>query len=82
MHGYPVASVKITSKTLDLLCIASYNILNKSIGGAMLKQLIDWFTRPQITEIEQYISSQNPKTTADVEQLINEFNYKRKLQCF
>ena len=48
----------------------------------MLKQLIDWFTRPQLTEIEQYISSQNPKTTADVELLINEFNYKRKLQCF
>jgi hypothetical protein len=48
----------------------------------MLKQIIDWFTRPQITEIEYYICSHNPKNTADVEQLINEFNYKRKLQCF
>jgi hypothetical protein len=48
----------------------------------MLKQIIDWFTRPQISEIEQYISSHNPKNTADVELLINEFNYKRKLQCF
>jgi hypothetical protein len=57
-------------------------ILSNSIGGAMLKQIIDWFTKPQITEIEHYISSHNPKNTADVEQLINEFNYKRKLQCF
>jgi hypothetical protein len=48
----------------------------------MLKQFIDWFTKSQMSEIEEYISSHNPKTTADVEQLINEFNYKRKLQCF
>jgi hypothetical protein len=48
----------------------------------MLKKLIQWFVQPQITEIEQYISAHNPKNTADVEMLINEFNYKRKLQCF
>jgi hypothetical protein len=48
----------------------------------MLKKIIDWFTRPQISEIEQYISAHDPKNTADVELLINEFNYKRKLQCF
>jgi hypothetical protein len=48
----------------------------------MFNKMIEWFTRPQITEIEYYICSHNPKNTADVEQLINEFNYKRKLQCF
>jgi len=48
----------------------------------MLKKLMEWFTRPQLTEIEYYISAHNPKNTADVEMLINEFNYKRKLQCF
>jgi len=48
----------------------------------MFKKIVDWFTQPQITEIEYYICSHNPKNTADVEQLINEFNYKRKLQCF
>ena len=48
----------------------------------MLKKLIQWFTRPQMTEIEYYISAHNPKSTADVEMLINEFNRKRKLQCF
>jgi hypothetical protein len=48
----------------------------------MIKKMIEWFTRPQINEIEQYISSHNPKTAADVDMLINEFNYKRKLQCF
>ena len=39
----------------------------------MFKKMIEWFTRPQITEIEYYICSHNPKNTADVEQLINEF---------
>jgi hypothetical protein len=48
----------------------------------MLNKLIQWFIRPQLTEIEHYISAHNPKNTADVEMLINEFNYKRKLQCF
>jgi hypothetical protein len=48
----------------------------------MIKKMIEWFTRPQINEIEQYISSHNPQTPADVDMLINEFNYKRKLQCF
>jgi hypothetical protein len=48
----------------------------------MLKKLLQWFIRPQLTEIEYYVCSHNPKNTADVEMLINEFNYKRKLQCF
>jgi len=48
----------------------------------MIKKMIEWFTRPQIHEIEQYISDHEPKTAADVDKLINEFNYKRKLQCF
>jgi len=58
-------------------------MLYNNIGGnAMFKKLVEWFTRPQIHEIEQYISSHNPKSAADVDMLINEFNYKRKLQCF
>jgi hypothetical protein len=53
------------------------------IGGYFLfKKLVEWFTKPQITEIEYYIVSRDPKNTADVEQLIKEFNQKRKLQCF
>lgn len=48
----------------------------------MFKKFIHWFTQRQMTEIEYYIASKDPKTTADVEQLIKEFNYKRKLQCF
>lgn len=48
----------------------------------MFKSIIEWLTKPQISEIEYYIASKNPQTTADVEQLIKEFNYKRKLQCF
>ena len=42
----------------------------------MFKKLIEWFTRPQITEIEYYISKHDPKTPADVDMLINEFNYQ------
>ena len=48
----------------------------------MFKKFINWFTQRQMTEIEYFIATRYPKTTADVEQLIKEFNYKRRLQCF
>lgn len=48
----------------------------------MFHKLIEWITRPQISEIEKYVSSHNPKSPADVEILIREFNCKRGLQCF
>ena len=48
----------------------------------MFKRIIEWLTKPQISEIEYYIASKDPKTPADVEQLIKEFNQKRRLQCF
>lgn len=48
----------------------------------MLKRIIEWLTQPQLTELEYYVSSRNPKNAADVEQLIKEFNQKRRLQCF
>jgi hypothetical protein len=48
----------------------------------MFKKFIEWLTKPQLSDIECYIASHDPKTTADVEQLITEFNYKRRLQCF
>jgi hypothetical protein len=48
----------------------------------MFKRIIEWFTQHQMTEIEYYITSKNPKNAADVEQLIKEFNQKRRLQCF
>ena len=48
----------------------------------MFKKFINWFTQRQMTEIEYFIATRDPKTTADVEQLIQEFNNKRRLQCF
>jgi hypothetical protein len=48
----------------------------------MFRRIIEWLTQPQITELEQYVSSRQPKNAADVEQLIQEFNQKRRLQCF
>jgi hypothetical protein len=48
----------------------------------MFKKMIEWLTKPQLNDIEQFISSHNPKSPADVEQLIREFNSKRGLQCF
>lgn len=48
----------------------------------MFSKMIEWFTRPQMQEIEKYISAHNPTSPEDVDKLINEFNYKRRLQCF
>jgi hypothetical protein len=39
-----------------------------------LKQL---FTNNYGSDIEQYIVSHNPKTTADVEQLLQQYNYRK-----
>ena len=48
----------------------------------MLKRIIEWLTQPQLSELEYYVTSRQPKSAADVEQLIKEFNHKRRLQCF
>jgi len=48
----------------------------------MLTKFIEWLTKPQLSELEYYVTSNNPKNEVDVEQLIKEFNYKRRLQCF
>jgi len=48
----------------------------------MLTKFIEWLTKPQLSELEYYVNSRQPKNAADVEQLIKEFNYKRRLQCF
>ena len=48
----------------------------------MLKRIIEWLTQPQLSELEHYVSSRQPKNAADVELLIKEFNQKRRLQCF
>jgi hypothetical protein len=42
----------------------------------MFKKIFEWFTRPQMSDLEYYIASKNPQNTADVEQLLKEFNYK------
>lgn len=48
----------------------------------ILQKILQWFTDRQINEIEQYITSHNPKNAADVDKLINDFNYKRHLNWF
>lgn len=48
----------------------------------MFTKLLQWCIGSQLNEIEYYILSHNPKTTADIELLLNEFNRKRSLQCF
>ena len=45
----------------------------------MLKIFFNWFLDSQMSQIERYISSQQPTSPADVDRLINEFNYKRNL---
>ena len=39
--------------------------------------LKDLFPKQYQTEVEEYIASKNPKTTADVEHLIQQFNYRK-----
>jgi len=48
----------------------------------MLTKIIQWFANKQMNEIDQYISSRNPKSPADIDRIINEFNYKRSLHWF
>jgi hypothetical protein len=48
----------------------------------MFTKLFQWFTEAQISDIEQYITSQNPKSPADIDRIINDFNYKRQLNWF
>ena len=45
----------------------------------MLIKLIQWFTRSHMSDIDKYITAQNPKSPADVDRLLNEFNYKRSV---
>ena len=45
----------------------------------MFKNILNWFLDSQMSQIERYISSQQPKSPADIDRLINEFNYKRNL---
>lgn len=48
----------------------------------MFKKIIEWFANKQMNEIDRYISSRNPTCTADIDRIINEFNYKRSLHWF
>lgn len=43
---------------------------------SIVKCLRALFSRQYQSEIEEFIASKHPKTTADVEQLIQQFNYK------
>ena len=45
---------------------------------SLITRLQNCFTNQYKTEIEQFITSRNPKTTADVESLIQQFNYQSK----
>lgn len=45
----------------------------------MFKNIFNWFLDSQMSQIEKYISSQQPTSPADIDRLINEFNYKRNL---
>jgi len=43
---------------------------------SLVKRLKDLFPKQYQTEIEAFIASKNPKTTADVEHLIQQYNYR------
>ena len=43
----------------------------------LVERLREMFPKQYQSEVEEYIASQNPKTTADVEQLIQQYNYRK-----
>jgi hypothetical protein len=43
----------------------------------LVERLREMFPKQYQTEVEEFIASKNPKTTADVEQLIQQYNYRK-----
>lgn len=43
----------------------------------IVERLREMFPKQYQTEVEEFIASKNPKTTADVEHLIQQYNYRR-----
>ena len=44
---------------------------------SLLERIQELFPKKYQTEVEEFIASRNPKTTADVEHLIQQFNYRK-----
>ncbi len=44
---------------------------------SLVERLREMFPKQYQTEVEEFIASKNPKTTADVEHLIQQFNYRK-----
>ena len=45
----------------------------------MFKKLLNWLTPKSSSELEAYINSKNPQSTADVERLAQEFVWAKGL---
>lgn len=44
---------------------------------SLVERLRELFPKQYQTEVEEFIASKNPKTTADVEHLIQQYNYRK-----
>ena len=44
---------------------------------SLVARLREMFPKQYQTEVEEFIASKNPKTTADVEHLIQQYNYRK-----
>jgi len=44
---------------------------------SLVERLREMFPKQYQSEVEEFIASKNPKTTADVEQLIQQYNYRK-----
>lgn len=44
--------------------------------GRLLGKLISWFEPSLQSDLESWLISQNPKSSADLERLIKEYTYK------
>ena len=45
---------------------------------ALFKRIIKWFESSQQSELERYIQTRGPKSTGDLDKLIQEYSYKKQ----
>ena len=46
---------------------------------ALVKRLYDWLNKPALSELEQFIISNNPQSTVDVEALTQRWHERERL---
>jgi hypothetical protein len=43
----------------------------------LLKPIIDWFTKPKLSDVELYVMNKNPQNAAEVDYWVRHFEFNR-----